>query len=165
MSSTTHNRRWGFAWLGLATALAVHVADEAFTDFLPLYNSIVTGLRDSYSFVPFPTFTFPIWLGGLIAGVLLLYALTPFAFAGRLGLRYLAYPLSVLMILNALGHTAASVYLGTPAPGVYSSPLLLLAAVALLVTTRSITRSTRRWRFKLDATTANTGTNRRRGTQ
>lgn len=85
--------------------------------------------------MPFPTFTFPAWLGGLIAGVLLLYALAPLAFAGRRGLRYLAYPLSVLMILNGLGHIGASLYLGRLAPGVYSSPLLLLASAALLVTT------------------------------
>jgi hypothetical protein len=35
---------------------------------------------------------------------------------------------------NALGHIGASVYWGEPAPGVYSSPILLLAALALLVT-------------------------------
>jgi hypothetical protein len=140
MPSTAYTRRWGFAWLGMATALAIHVVDEATTGFLPLYNSVVSQLRDAYSIVPFPTFTFPVWLGGLIAGVLLLYALAPLAFAGRSGLRYLAYPLSVLMTLNGLGHIGASLYLGRLAPGVYSAPLLLLASVALLVTTIGVGR-------------------------
>jgi hypothetical protein len=88
--------------------------------------------------VPFPTFTFSIWLGGLITGVSLLFLLSSFAFSGRLGLRYLAYPLSILMILNAFGHVGASLYLGRLAPGVYSSPLLLLSAVVLLVITIGI---------------------------
>ena len=39
------------------------------------------------------------------------------------------------MILNGLGHMGARLYWGIFAPGVYSSPILVLAAVALLVTT------------------------------
>ncbi|MFQ6005173.1 MAG: hypothetical protein ACE5OQ_06680 [Woeseia sp.] len=39
------------------------------------------------------------------------------------------------MILNGLGHIGASLYRGILAPGVISSPILLAAAVALLVTT------------------------------
>lgn len=138
MLNKGRNRRWGLAWLGLTTAFALHVADEALTGFLPFYNSAVLRLQETYSFVPFPTFTFPVWLGGLITGVILLYALSPLAFAGRRGLRFLAYPLSGIMVLNALGHIAASVYLGRPAPGVYSSPLLLIAALALFTTTSNI---------------------------
>jgi hypothetical protein len=129
------NRLWGFAWLGLGTALALHVIDEALTGFLPLYNSIVTEIRDSYPWFPMPIFTFPVWIGGLITGILILFLLSPLVFAGRLSLRYISYPLSVLMILNGLGHIGASVYWGILAPGVYSSPFLLLAAAALLVAT------------------------------
>lgn len=128
-------RRWGISWLGLASALAIHVADEALTGFLPLYNSTVSGIRESYPYLPLPTFTFPFWLGGLIGAILLLYLLSPLVFAGRIWIRYLSYALSILMILNGLGHMGASLYWGTFAPGVYSSPILVLAAVALLVTT------------------------------
>jgi hypothetical protein len=39
------------------------------------------------------------------------------------------------MIANAIGHILVSIWLREFAPGVYSSPVLLLAAVALLVTT------------------------------
>jgi hypothetical protein len=38
------------------------------------------------------------------------------------------------MVGNALGHVAASLYWGKPAPIVYSSPVLFAAAVALLIT-------------------------------
>ena len=127
-------------WLGLTTALAIHVTDEALTDFLPLYNSIVDEIRASYPFIPLPTFTVPIWLGGLIIAVLLLLLLSPLVFAGRLWLRYVSYALSILMILNGLGHIGASLYWGTLAPGVYSSPILLLAALALLVSTINLHR-------------------------
>ena len=126
---------WGISWIGLTSALAIHVTDEALTGFLPLYNSTVSEIRESYPFLPLPTFTFPIWLGGLIGAVLLLYLLSPLVFAGRIWLRYLSYALSILMILNGLGHMGASLYWGTFAPGVYSSPILVLAAVALLVST------------------------------
>lgn len=116
-------------------ALAIHVTDEALTGFLPLYNSIVLEIRESYSFIPLPTFTFPIWLGGLVIAVLILVLLSPLVFAGRTPLRYLSYVLSVIMILNSFGHIGASLYWGTLAPGVYSSPILLVAAVALWVST------------------------------
>ena len=134
-SPTDISRRCGIAWLGLATALAIHVTDEALTGFLPLYNSIVREIRESYLFVPLPTFTFPFWLGGLIVAVLILFLLSPLVFAGRTSVRYVSYALSILMILNGLGHISASLYWGTLAPGVYSSPVLLLAAVALLAST------------------------------
>ena len=121
--------------LVMAMAIALHVTDEALTDFLPFYNSIVHSLRDRYAWIPLPTFNFPVWLSGLICGVILLLALAPMVFAGKRFLRPVSYFLGVLMTLNALGHIAGSVYLKAPAPGVISSPVLLFAAVALLVVT------------------------------
>lgn len=115
----------------LVAALAVHVLDEALTDFLPLYNSVASRLRDSYGFLPLPTFTFGVWLGGLVTAVILLALLSPLVFAGRKVLRFIAYPLSIIMILNGLGRIAASVHWRTFAPGVYSSPLLIAAAALL----------------------------------
>lgn len=128
-------RQWGISWLGLAATLALHVTDEALTGFLPLYNSIVTDIRDSAPWIPLPTFTFPVWLGGLIAGILILFLLSKLVFAGCLWLRYISFPLSVLMILNGFGHIGASVYWGILAPGVYSSPFLILTATIHLVAT------------------------------
>ena len=131
---TSRIAQWRAAWVGLAVALGLHVTDEALTGFLPVYNQVVEGLRADHPWVPLPTFTFPMWLGGLIVGVLLLLALTPVVSRGAQWIRVASVILGVIMTGNALGHLGASVYWGRLAPGVYSSPLLLIAAVALLVT-------------------------------
>ncbi len=130
----TRVRHWRAAWVGLAVALALHVTDEALTGFLPVYNGIVGEIRANHSWVPLPTFTFPVWLAGLVLGILLLLALTPVVSRGARWIRVVSLILSIVMIGNALGHLGASLYWGRVAPGAYSSPLLLLAAAALLVT-------------------------------
>ena len=124
--------RLGHAWVALAVALALHVADEAFHDFLSVYNPTVQALRERLPWLPLPTFTFPVWLGGLIAGVLLLLALSRFAFRGARWIVLVSYPLGILMTFNAVQHFAGSIYLGRPLPGVYSSPILLAASLWLL---------------------------------
>lgn len=133
--------RWGFAWLGLVAALALHVTDEAVNGFLPLYNQVVTEARRSMSWFPMPTFTFEGWLSGLVTGILLLLALSPFVFAGHRWLRPVAYIFSAVMAANAAGHAAVSLYSGTWAPGVYSSPVMFVAAVALFRETRRLRAS------------------------
>lgn len=130
----TQNEQWRVAWICLALALALHVADEALTGFLPVYNGMVEGIRAEHAWVPLPTFTFQVWLTGLVVAVLLLLGLTPFVARGARWIRVASFPLGVIMTGNALGHIGASVYWGRLAPGVYSSPLLLIAALALLVT-------------------------------
>ena len=135
VSLEKRTKHWGLAWVFLAVAIALHVTDEALTGFLPLYNTLVESLRESYRWVPLPTFSFRVWLSGLVIAVLLLLGLAPFVFAGRTILRPLAYVLSVLMISNALVHIGASLYWQKLAPGTLSSPVLLLAAVTLLITT------------------------------
>jgi hypothetical protein len=127
-------RDWRAAWVALALALALHVTDEALTGFLPVYNSIVERIRGNHPWVPLPTFTFPVWLAGLVLGILLLLALTPVVTRGARWIRVVSLALSIVMIGNALGHLGASLYWGRVAPGAYSSPVLLLAAVALLIT-------------------------------
>lgn len=135
MSRDKFIERWAIAWACLAAALGLHVVDEALMGFLPFYNSIITSLREAYGWVPFPTFTFPVWLGGLISGVVFLFALTPLVLRGYRWLKGLSWFLGILMIANALGHISMSIWLGEFAPGVYSSPVLLAAAFALIVTT------------------------------
>ncbi len=135
MTVHDRNKHWGYAWVALVVAIALHVADEAVTGFLPLYNSVVTSSRDSYPWLPLPTFSFSVWITGLIIGVLLLLALSPLVFNGNRIIRPIAFFLGVLMIFNGLGHIGGSIYLGSVAPGAVSSPILLLAAIALLVTT------------------------------
>lgn len=143
MAITSWTRQWGMAWVFLALGIALHVTDEALTGFLPLYNSIVESLRESYPWVPLPTFSFSVWLSGLVAGVSILLGLSPFVFRGSAFLRPVSYVLGVLMAGNALGHIGASIYWGILAPGTLSSPVLLLAALALLITTDRERRSAR----------------------
>lgn len=135
MAISDLSRKWGIAWVSLVLAIALHVADEALTGFLPLYNAYIESLRAADFWLRFPTFTFRTWLSGLTLGVLILLSLSPLAFAGKRFLQPLAFFLGILMIANALGHIGISIYLGELAPGVYSSPVLLLAALALLIAT------------------------------
>jgi hypothetical protein len=123
---------FGWAWLGLCMAFGVHVFDEAATGFLDIYNPAVERIRESYPFLPVPTFSFGVWLGLLVFAVGALTALSPLAFRGRWGIIPLAYPFAVIMLLNGLGHIAWSVYVGEAMPGVYSSPLLLAGSLFLL---------------------------------
>lgn len=127
--------RWGFAWLGLALALALHMLDEALGDFLSFYNPIAEAIRERWP-LPFPpAFTFDAWLGGLIIAVVALLAISLCAFRGYRWMRPVSYALGVFMIANGLAHLTASVVLGRAVAGTYSAPVLIAAAAYLLVAT------------------------------
>jgi len=76
---------------------------------------------------------------GLLAAIALDFALTPLAYRNSLRLRSLAYAIGVIQTLNGLHHivlsirgrSVGSVVFDGPAPGVYSSPVLLLASAYL----------------------------------
>jgi hypothetical protein len=78
---------------------------------------------------------------GLIAGVAPCFALTPLAARNARWLRPLAWFYALVMFFKGLGHTAvtilghtvASVPVARPAPGFYSSPLLFIGSVWLMV--------------------------------
>jgi len=123
---------FGFAWLALCVAFAVHVADEALTNFLSIYDPAVRAIRTRFPFLPLPTFTLRVWLTGLVLAVLVLASLTPLAFRGVAWMRPAAYAYGIVMAGNGLLHLAGSVYLRKAMPGVYSAPLLLAAAIYLL---------------------------------
>jgi hypothetical protein len=138
-------RRIGRAWVGMWLALAVHVTDEALTGFLRVYNPTVAWLRAWLGFWPMPTFTFGVWLGGLILFIAVLAALSPFAFRNAVWIRPLLFVLAIVVgLLNAAGHiagtifgqTVSSVRFSRPAPGFWSSPVLIAAAVYALVQLR-----------------------------
>lgn len=126
----------GVAWIALCMALGLHVVDEALTEFLAVYNPTVLAIRERVPFLILPTFTFDTWLTGLVVAIVLLLALSPFAFRGARWMQPLSYVFSGLMLANGLLHIAGSFALGRLMPGVYSSPLLLVAAAYLLVTVR-----------------------------
>jgi hypothetical protein len=129
-------RQFGHAWVALTFTLAAHVADEALTDFLSLYNPTVEGLRARFRWFPMPVFTFDVWITGLVALVIVLLLLAPLAYRGALLTRIIAYPFAAIMLLNGVGHLAGSVYLGRWAPGTTTAPLLLVTSAWLFVAVR-----------------------------
>ena len=135
-------RGLGIAWILIWVTLALHVADEVLHGFLYIYNTTVLALKDKLGWWPMPTFTFEIWLAGLVTGIGILAALTPFAFRNTRWLRPIIYFCAIVLCIgNALGHTVATVlgrtviavHFSRPAPGFISSPLLLFAGVYALV--------------------------------
>jgi Protein of unknown function with HXXEE motif len=127
--------RFGRAWLALTICLAAHVADEALTGFLDVYNPIVRSMRRRLTWFPMPTFTFGVWLAGLCALVLLLTTLTPLAYRRARLTQLAAYPFAAIMLLNGIGHLAGSLYLGRWAPGATTAPFLIAASLWLLAAT------------------------------
>jgi hypothetical protein len=134
------SRQFGWAWLALTITLALHVVDEALTDFLSVYNPTVREMRARWGWFPMPEFTFGAWVAGLSVLVAVLLAFTPWAFRGARALRAVAYPFAAIMLLNGIGHLAASAYLGRWAPGATTAPLLLLASIWLFYAVRPAVR-------------------------
>lgn len=147
-AATNRNRQVGSAWLLLCGALALHVADEALTGFLAVYNPIVASIRSEIPWLPLPVFRFDVWLTGLAIAVAVLSLLSPAIARGHRWTRPAGYVFAIFMIVNALGHTAgtlagqtvSSVHFTRPMPGFYSSPLLLGASILLLARLRSASR-------------------------
>jgi len=127
---------YGVAWAALCVAFAIHVADEARTDFLSVYNTTARAIRARFPFLLIPTFTFRVWLTGLVVAVLLLASLTPVAFRGAPGLRPVAYVFGIVMAGNGVLHLVGSAYMRRAMPGVYSAPIILAAAGYLLASIR-----------------------------
>jgi len=119
------------AWLLLVAALAVHVADEALTDFLEFYNPLVLSIRSRLPWFPMPTFSFGVWIVGLGFLVLVLALLAPAVRRGAVVTRLASWVLSGIMFLNGLGHLAGSLYFDRWLPGATSAPLLLAGSLLL----------------------------------
>ena len=132
------DHRFGFAWLGFGLAVSIHVLDEATHDFLAFYNPNARAIRARFPFLPFPIFTLESFLASLAIAIAIFLCLSPFAFRGMRWARILAVPIALLAgVANAMGHTFSSIYYHRWMPGVYSSPLLMLAAIFLISTARS----------------------------
>jgi hypothetical protein len=97
-------------------------------------------LKSCFDWIPLPAFNFRVWITGLSYGVPALLGLSPLVFAGSRLFRIVAYFLGVLMVANAIGHIGASLYWGKLVPDIYSSPILLVAALALLIMTYTTRR-------------------------
>jgi len=125
--------RVGLAWLLLCLVLAIHVAEEAFTGFLPAYNQTAEALRGLFPFLPVPTLSLTLWLSITIGLVAFLTALAPFAYRGFAIMRVATVGLSLVVLANVTGHVGGSFLAGAPMPGVYSTPLLAAAGIYGLV--------------------------------
>ena len=132
IGSLLKNRN-ALAWVLMLSAVAVHVLDEASTGFLPLYNNVAQSLRASLGLSFPPAFSFQTWLVGLIIAIIIGFALTPLVSRGGRLIRILTTAVGMLMVLNALGHMLGSAYLGRLLPGFWSSPLLLVTAVYVVL--------------------------------
>jgi len=120
------------AWIALTAVLALHVVDEALTDFLGFYNPLVLSLRGAWGWFPAPTFRFGIWLTGLVVLLLVLFALTPVVQRGKAASYMLSMTLGAIMFLNGVGHLGGSLYYSRWLPGSTTAPLLLVTSVVLL---------------------------------
>ncbi len=135
----------GWAWLALCGALVLHVTDEALTGFLSVYNPTVLALRSRLGWWPMPTFQLREWLIGLTVAVGIGFLLSPFFFRGGRPIRPFGWIVAVLVgVGNGLAHitgtifgrTVATVRFSRPMPGFWSSPLLIAAAVWVLLELR-----------------------------
>ncbi len=127
------NQRFGIYWLFFGYTLALHVLDEVGHDFVTVFNSNALAIRRALPWLRTPALTLQDFDGILALFLTLLLALTPLAFRGSKWVRGLAIPVSVIAgILNGTMHILSSIYLKRLMPGVYSSPLLLLAGALLL---------------------------------
>lgn len=131
-SLLSSGRRTGTAWLLLTAAFAVHVAEEALTGFLDVYNPTVRSIREGFPFLPLPTFTFGSWIGGLAVNVLIFFALSMHAFRRVRWIRPLGYFYGAVMLANGLLHLGGPILIGRSVPGIYSSPLLMAGSLFLL---------------------------------
>src|SRR5271166_362375 len=137
-------RKLGVAWLLLCAVFAIHTADESLTGFLGVYNPTVVALRQQLGYWPMPTFDFGEYLRVSIVMLVVGLMCSPFVFRGYGWVRPIVYIAAMLMLLNGLGHTlftilghtVSSVRFARPAPGFYSSPLLLITSVYALVQLR-----------------------------
>lgn len=131
--NSASDRRLGFAWLSLTAVLALHVADEAFNDFLGFYNPFMMMLRDVWLIPWLPTFSFTPWITGLVAAIALLTLASRWVYRGARWTVWASVPYSVLMLFNGLAHIGMSVYTQRMLPGTWSAPLLVIFGLNLLV--------------------------------
>jgi hypothetical protein len=129
----------GRAWLWLTGALALHVADEALTGFLDVYNPTVLAMRERWGWFPMPVLSFPEFLAGLGLLIAAMGAAAVAVYRGARWMRPVMWIFAMVMMANAMGHTLGTVFGRTveavrferPMPGFYSSPFLFAAGAVL----------------------------------
>jgi hypothetical protein len=123
-------RRRYIAWLLLCGTLAAHVADEASTGFLDLYNPAVTAMG-----LPGLRFTFPVWITLLALATAGLLILSYWVRRGTWWTIYAGYAFAFVMLANGIAHLSFSIHRRAWMSGAYTSPLLVAASLNLGIAT------------------------------
>jgi hypothetical protein len=108
----------------------VHVADEASTRFLNLYNPAVTAIG-----LPALRFTFPVWITLLALAIAGLLILSYWVRRGTWWTIHASYAFAFLMLANGIAHLGFSIHQHAWMSGAYTSPLLVAASLNLWIAT------------------------------
>jgi hypothetical protein len=130
----TARRRYN-AWILLCVTLAVHIADEASTGFLDLYNPTVRAMQQRIHWLVLPTFRFPVWIGLLALGAVGLLTLSRWVRRDLIWTVYASHAFAAIMFANGIAHLGFSIYKAQWMSGAYTSPLLLAASINLAIQT------------------------------
>ena len=131
---------FGFAYLLMCFAMAIHTWDEATHHFVEYFNATALVLYGHFSWFPDLQMNLQTFVAGLAIANLLLFALTPMAYRNSRYLRPLAYGFGGGFFLNGIWHilltlkgsSVGSIHFEGVAPGFYTSPLLLIFGGYLL---------------------------------
>lgn len=123
-------RRRYIAWLMLCGAFAAHVADEASTGFLDLYNPAVAAMG-----LTALQFTFPVWITLLSLAIAGLLILSYWVRRGTWWTVHAGYAFALLMLANGIAHLSFSIHRRAWMSGAYTSPLLVAASLNLGIAT------------------------------
>ena len=144
MEPLAGQNNFGWSWLLLCLALLVHCIDEVSTDFLAYFNATVLTLYGHFSWFPRIDMNSRELITFLVVLNAVALALIPFAFRNARFLRPIAYVFACIALANGLahivftivGHTVPSVHFNKFAPGFFTAPLLIAAAIHLLLRLR-----------------------------
>ena len=125
--------RWTWAWLTLSLVLALHVAEEVMNGTLAFYRGLSDFVMDYMPFVKLPPFRYEVWLVDLIGASLLLIAMTWLVHRRRGPMRLASYVVATFAAANGMMHILMSMAAQQLLPGVVTSPLILAAALFLLL--------------------------------
>jgi hypothetical protein len=114
----------------LCWALAAHVADEASTGFLDLYNSAVTAMG-----LPALQFGFPVWITLLALVIAGLLTPSDWVRRGTWWTVHAGYTFALLMLGNGIAHLSFSIHRRAWMSRAYTSPLLVAASLNLGIAT------------------------------
>jgi hypothetical protein len=133
-SKSAHiSRGIGRPWLALCFCLTVHVAEEAFTGFLPSYSDATRAVSELLPFVTSPSLVLAASMWMSVAFVAILTALAPFAYGGASWMRVATIAVALVALANVTGHAGGSMLAGQPMPGIYTTPLLAAVGIYALV--------------------------------